>query len=211
MPEFKMNYIDEVKVMKSKKNEIIIANENFKLKADKDQKTKKQVLTEVKNDMQQELFVLEKIKQQQDIEKKRREDRINARKVLDNQIDENFNRRQQEWYEKQQEAKKVRDQNKKLVEQEQNERQIKHEKKQALKAELDAANNQAIEHKERLAQKEKEEAERLRKEIEQLAIQEEQKKKEAEEFKRSKETAHQLSLGKLEKASNFNSKLDELR
>lgn len=122
MPEFKMNYIDEVKVMKSKKNEIIIANENFKLKADKDQKTKKQVLTEVKNDMQQELFVLEKIKQQQDIEKKRREDRINARKVLDNQIDENFNRRQQEWYEKQQEAKKVRDQNKKLVEQEQNER-----------------------------------------------------------------------------------------
>lgn len=84
-----MNYIDEVKVMKSKKNEIVVTNENFKLKADKDQKTKKQILTEVKNDMKQELFVLEKIKQQQEIERKRREDRINARRVLDTQIGEN--------------------------------------------------------------------------------------------------------------------------
>jgi len=44
-----------------------------------------------------------------------------------------------------------------------------------------------------------------------LAIQEQQKKKEEQEIKRSKESAHQQSLGKLEKASNFNSKLDELR
>lgn len=44
-----------------------------------------------------------------------------------------------------------------------------------------------------------------------MAIQEQQKKKEEQEIKRSKESAHQQSLGKLEKASNFNSKLDELR
>ena len=37
------------------------------------------------------------------------------------------------------------------------------------------------------------------------------RKKEEQEIKRSKESAHQQSLGKLEKASNFNSKLDELR
>jgi len=39
----------------------------------------------------------------------------------------------------------VRDQNQKLVEQEKNEMKIKQEKKLALKAELDHANNQAIE------------------------------------------------------------------
>merc|ERR1712216_409085 len=95
MPEFRLNYIDEVKVMKSKKNELVIANENFKLKNDLDLKKRKQVLTEVKNDMQTELFVINKMKQQQEHEKNKRDERVRARKVLDNQIDENYNKRQQ--------------------------------------------------------------------------------------------------------------------
>lgn len=95
MPEFRLNYIDEVKVMKSKKNELVIANENFKLKNDLDLKKRKQVLTEVKNDMQTELFVINKMKQQQEHEINKRDERVRARKVLDNQIDENYNKRQQ--------------------------------------------------------------------------------------------------------------------
>jgi len=75
--------------MKSKKNELVIANENFKLKNDLDLKKRKQVLTEVKNDMQTELFVINKMKQQQEHEINKRDERVRARKVLDNQIDEN--------------------------------------------------------------------------------------------------------------------------
>jgi len=81
--------------MKSKKNELVIANENFKLKDDLDLKKRKQVLTEVKNDMQTELFVINKMKQQQEHEIYKRDVRVRARKVLDNQIDENYNKRQQ--------------------------------------------------------------------------------------------------------------------
>lgn len=81
--------------MKSKKNELVIANENFKLKNDLDLKKRKQVLTEVKNDMQTELFVINKMKQQQEHEINKRDERVRARKVLDNQIDENYNKRQQ--------------------------------------------------------------------------------------------------------------------
>jgi hypothetical protein len=81
--------------MKSKKNELVIANENFKLKDDLDLKKRKQVLTEVKNDMQTELFVINKMKQQQEHEIYKRNERVRARNVLDNQIDENYNKRQQ--------------------------------------------------------------------------------------------------------------------
>jgi hypothetical protein len=81
--------------MKSKKNELVIANENFKLKDDLDLKKRKQVLTEVKNDMQTELFVINKMKQQQEHEIYKRNERVRARNVLDYQIDENYNKRQQ--------------------------------------------------------------------------------------------------------------------
>lgn len=96
--------------MKSKKTEIINANLNFKLKEQKDEKTKKQTLVEVKNDMLEELSVLSQVKKQQEIEKKRREERINAKQVLDVQINENMNKREQFKYEKEEAAKKMRKQ-----------------------------------------------------------------------------------------------------
>lgn len=45
--------------------------------------------------MQTELFVINKMKQQQEHEINKRDERVRARKVLDNQIDENYNKRQQ--------------------------------------------------------------------------------------------------------------------
>jgi len=51
----------------------------------------------------------------------------------------------------------------------------------------------------------------LRKEIEQLANQEELKKKERNEMKRNRESSNQQSLSKQQQGSDFNSKLDQLR
>jgi len=96
--------------MKSKKTEIINANLNFKLKEQKDEKTKKQTLVEVKNDMLEELSVLSQVKKQQEIERKRSDERINAKQVLDVQINENMNKREQFKYEKEEAAKKMRKQ-----------------------------------------------------------------------------------------------------
>lgn len=96
--------------MKSKKTEIINANLNFKLKEQKDEKTKKQTLVEVKNDMLEELSVLSQVKKQQEIERQKREERINAKQVLNEQINENMNKREQLKYEKEETAKKMRKQ-----------------------------------------------------------------------------------------------------
>jgi len=66
-----VNNIDEVKLIKSKKLEVINAVENIELIKEKEQRTKKQNLVEIKQDFIEELKLLEDIKARQANEKRK--------------------------------------------------------------------------------------------------------------------------------------------
>lgn len=73
-----VNNIDEVKLIKSKKLEVINSVENTELIKEKEQRTKKQNLVEIKQDFIEELKLLEDIKARQENEKRKFQQRRDA-------------------------------------------------------------------------------------------------------------------------------------
>lgn len=71
MPEHLVNAIDEVKVIKSKKLEIVNAEDNLKIADEKNDKKRKQNLMEIKADFTDELKLLADIKNRQVEEQKK--------------------------------------------------------------------------------------------------------------------------------------------
>lgn len=71
MPDHLVNAIDEVKVIKSKKLEIVNAEDNLKIADEKNDKKRKQNLMEIKADFTDELKLLADIKNRQVEEQKK--------------------------------------------------------------------------------------------------------------------------------------------
>jgi len=100
--------IDEVKSIHSRKLEMLNAVENERIIAEKQNKARKQNLMEIKQDFQEELKLLEDIKQRQVLEQKRFEQRKEAYNVLTHQIGENNIKRIKETEEKEKEQRHMR-------------------------------------------------------------------------------------------------------
>lgn len=156
-PQYLINQIDEVKLIKSKKLEVLNAKENEELIKEKEHRHRKNNLMDVKQDYLEELKLLEDIKMKQEIEAKKFKQRREAYQVLTHQIEENNIKRIKENEEKEKEQKQMRLHLERLLEDEAKEREVQHERKVELRSELAKANEKMIEHKQYLKELEHEE------------------------------------------------------
>jgi len=113
--------------------------------------------------------------------------------------------------EKDKEQKMMRLHYQKLLEDEANDREVQAENKNKLRDELDLANTQMINHKEAIALHEKEEDLKIKEYLKQEDLKNEKLKEELKIKKKEKEEQQRKMLEKQEKATDFVSKLDELR
>jgi len=108
LPSHIIKNIDEVKVIYSKKNEILNSEDNLRLKAEKEEKKRKQNLMEIKQDFTDELKLLADIKNRQVEEQKKFQQRRAAYNVLTAQINDNNMKRIKENEERDKEQKQMR-------------------------------------------------------------------------------------------------------
>mmetsp|Transcript_44644 Transcript_44644/g.97484 ORF Transcript_44644/g.97484 Transcript_44644/m.97484 type:complete len:109 (+) Transcript_44644:648-974(+) len=98
-----------------------------------------------------------------------------------------------------------------LLDDEAKDREVQHERKVVLRSELENANNQMIEHKEFLKQKEHEEELKIKQYLKEQDEVSEKMKLEEHARKKAKEEQQRKLLEQQEKQTNFVEKLDELR
>jgi len=162
LPEHLVGAIDEVKVIRSKKLEILNAEDNLKIADEKNDKKRKQNLMEIKADFTDELKLLADIKNRQVEEQKKFHQRRSAYDVLTSQINDNNMIRIKDQEDKEKEQKQMRLHYSKMLEDEAHDREVNHENKDRLRDDLDKANQQMIKHKEFLIEQEKEEEDKIK-------------------------------------------------
>jgi len=162
LPEHLVGAIDEVKVIRSKKLEILNAEDNLKIADEKNDKKRKQNLMEIKADFTDELKLLADIKNRQVEEQKKFHQRRSAYDVLTSQINDNNMIRIKDQEDKEKEQKQMRLHYSKMLEDEAHDREVNHENKERLREDLDKANQQMIKHKEFLIEQEKEEEDKIK-------------------------------------------------